>query len=87
VGFAGRDQSTWTPTQLVLDADEILLGKDATDEVALSDLVEGELTDLYNAISGATCTPNDGGLAFKNAIIAALSGWPGSTAAQKVKAE
>jgi len=87
VAFAGRDQGFWTPAQLVLDGDEILLGRSATKEVALASLVEGELTTLKSAISGAAVVVGDGGAAFKANIIAALTGWPGSTAATKVKAQ
>jgi hypothetical protein len=29
VAFAGRDQATWTPTELVLDGDEVLIGRSA----------------------------------------------------------
>lgn len=85
--FAGRDQSTWTPTELVLDGDDILLGRDATKLVALAELVQDELSDIKNAISGAAVTPGDGGAAFKSNIIAALSGFPASVAATKVKAQ
>lgn len=87
VAFAGHDQAAWTPTRLTLDADGIELGDGATNEVALHNLVESELTTLYSAISGAAVTPTDGGAAFKANILAALAGWPGSTAALKVKAE
>lgn len=34
VAFAGRDQSTWTPTKLVLDGNEILVGREATKPAA-----------------------------------------------------
>jgi hypothetical protein len=87
VAFAGHDQAAWTPTRLTLDADTIELGEDATSFVALHDLAEGELTTLKNAIGGAACTPGDGGLAFKTALLAALAAWPGSTASTKVKAK
>jgi hypothetical protein len=87
VAFAGPDQSTWVPTRLTLDADVIELGDGAVNEVALHNLVEAQLTTLKNAISGAACTPGDGGAAFKAAIVAALATWPGSTAAAKVKAK
>lgn len=87
VAFAGHDQASWTPTRLTLDADEVELGDGATNEVALHNLVEDELTALKSAINGAGVTPGDGGAAFKANLMAALSSWPGSTAASKVKAE
>jgi hypothetical protein len=87
VAFAGHDQDVWTPARLTLDADGIELGAGATDEVALHNLVEDEMTALKNAISGAAVVAGDGGAAFKANILAALTTWPGSTAAAKVKAE
>lgn len=87
VAFAGRDQATWTPTELVLDGDEILLGRDATELVALADLVETELAKIKSAINGAAVVAGDGGAAFKANIIAALSEFPASVAAEKVKAQ
>jgi len=87
VAFSGRDQANWTPTESVIDADGIKLGKDAANEVALHNLVEDELTALKSAISGASVAANDGGAKFKSDILAALASWPGSTAADKVKAE
>lgn len=87
VAFAGHDQPAWTPTRLTIDADAIELGDGAINEVALHNLVEDELTDLKTAINGAGVTPGDGGAAFKSNIMSALGSWPGSTAADKVKAE
>ena len=87
VAFAGRDQATWAPTTLTLDADDIELGDNATEEVALHNLVEDELTALKNAINGAAVAAGDGGAAFKSNLMSALGSWPGSTAATKVKAE
>lgn len=88
VAFAGHDQSTWTPTRLTLDADGIELGDGATNEVALHNLVEDELLSLGNTIKNVTPVPNDGGAAIIAAVNALIvGGWPGSTAADKVKAE
>jgi len=87
IAFAGQDQDNWTPTESIIDADEIKLGKDAANEVALHNLVESELASLKSAISGAAVVANDGGAALQTNIIGALSSWPGSTAASKVKAE
>jgi hypothetical protein len=58
----------------------------ALDFVALAAKVTAELDALKNAISGAATTPNDGGAAFKAAIVSALSAWPGDVAAEDVKA-
>jgi hypothetical protein len=69
----------------------VLLGSGAaTSFVALSDLVEAQLTALVSAINGAAVVANDGGAAFKTNLLAALElagfGASGSTAATKVKA-
>jgi hypothetical protein len=75
-------------SEAVLDGPtQIRLGGLLADYVALSTLVTAELTALKSAISGAATVPNDGGAAFKAALVAALSAWPGSVAATKVKAE
>jgi len=55
------------------------------DFVALATKVATALTALKTAINNAACTPNDGGLAFKTAILASLSAWPGGVAATKVQ--
>ena len=72
----------------VMDAPELRLGSDsAANYVALANLVATQLTALKTAISGAACTAGDGGAAFKTNLLSALSSWPGSVAAGKVKAE
>lgn len=71
-----------------LTAPEIRLGSDAATElVALASLVEAQLSALKTAISSAAVVSGDGGAAFKANLIAALSAWPATTAASKVKAE
>lgn len=70
-----------------LEASSILMGKDATQYVALANLVSSALTTLKNAISSATPVPSDGGAALKAAILASLSSWPPNMAATKVKAK
>jgi hypothetical protein len=40
---------------------------------------KADLDALKSAISGAATTPNDGGAAFKAAILSALSSWPTGT--------
>ena len=71
-----------------ITAPEVRLGSDAATElVALASRVEAQLTALKSAISGAATAPSDGGAAFKANLLAALSSWPASTAASKVKAE
>lgn len=57
-----------------------------SDFVALSSSVGSQLSTLKSAISGAAVIAGDGGASFKAAIVAALSVWPGSVAATKVKA-
>lgn len=67
--------------------DELRLGSDgATQYVALASLVAAQLTALKSAISGAAVVAGDGGAAFKTNLIAALSSWPATVAATKVKA-
>jgi len=67
----------------------ITIGEDiqlaGTTALALSTKVATELNALKDAISNAATVPNDGGAAFKAAIVAALSAWPGDLAAEKVK--
>lgn len=89
VGFSGHDQANWTPTLTVIDADEIKLGDGASEYVALSNLVESKLGDLYGKITSAVIVPNDGGAAIQNKVKELGVGWPssGSVAATKVKAE
>lgn len=59
----------------------------ADDFVALSAATAAQFSALKSAISGATTVPNDGGAAFKAAIIAALSGFPGNIAATSLKSD
>lgn len=59
----------------------------AAKALAVAEKVEALLTTLKNAISSAATVPNDGGAAFKAAIVGALGSWPSSTAATKVKSE
>jgi hypothetical protein len=55
--------------------------------VALATLVSAQLTALKTAISSAPTTVGDGGAAFKAGIVSALSAWPATVAATKLKAE
>jgi hypothetical protein len=76
--------------RLLVSSDGLKLGgcvAPTEDYVALAGLVNTALTGIKNAISNAPTTPQDGGAAFKAAIVAALSGWPPAVAATKVKAE
>jgi hypothetical protein len=77
-------------------ATHVTIGAGASEFVALSNHVDTFLGDIAAAIAGAGTTPNDGGAAFKAAILAALAtaGWtgggavpPNSTAATKLKSE
>lgn len=76
--FEDVDGEGFTPTLIKLGG--------GSDFVALAALVSSELSELKSAISGAATVPNDGGSAFKTAVVAALAAWPGSVAATKVKA-
>lgn len=109
IGTAGRDQRPTDVVQpgegglyfageykVFMKADgTVLLGaSDATEMVALANLVASALAALKSAISGAGTTPGDGGAAFKAAIMAALNGitppgpvWPPSVAATLTKAK
>ena len=55
--------------------------------VANATLVTAALEALKTAISSAPTTPNDGGSSFKAALVSALSEWPPTVAATKLKAE
>lgn len=70
-----------------IDAAGIELGASATGYVAMATAVTAQLTALKAAISAAPVTPGDGGAAFKASIVAALSTWPATVAATKVKAQ
>lgn len=59
----------------------------AAKAVAIAEKVEAQLSTLKSAISGAAVVASDGGAAFKANILGALSSWPASTAATKLKAE
>lgn len=66
---------------------ELRLGADnASQFVALAALVEAQLNVLKSAISAAPVVAGDGGAAFKAALVSALSSWPSTTAATKVRA-
>jgi phage gp45-like len=53
--------------------------------VAVPLATKADLQELKSAIAGATTTANDGGAAFKAALVAALDEWP--TGTQVFKAE
>lgn len=61
-------------------------GENPTSFVALAQHVEDALSTLKSAISSAAVTPQDGGATFKANILGALSSWPPSVAADKLKA-
>ena len=72
----------------VLRGADVRLGSSAaSDAVALSSLVSGALNTLKSAISAAPVVAGDGGASFKASLVAALSSWPPSLGASKVKAE
>ena len=66
-------------------ANDVELPAGSTEFLARADRVEAGLQDIVNAITGAGVTPNDGGAAFKAAIIGAWSDPVSSTASDKVK--
>lgn len=66
---------------------EVHLGaKAASESASVASLVEAELDKIRSAIAGAGVTPNDGGAAFKAAILAAW-GTRGAVGSSKVKIE
>lgn len=67
-------------------ASNITIGT-GTDFVAMAAKVTTQLAALKSAISGAGVTAGDGGAAFKTAILAALSTWPGAIASTDLKAD
>ncbi len=74
--------------EIHINPDEINLGsKAAADFVALATKVQTELTNLKTAITGTTVVAQDGGASFKATLLTALSSFPGSVAASKVKAD
>lgn len=83
IGRAGGPAVHITPTVVELGGS---MAVPPTDFVALASLVSSALATLKTAISGAAVTPGDGGSAFKAAILAALTAWPPTLAATKVKA-
>jgi len=70
----------------ILDGVEIKLGASAASLVALAPLVASQLTTLKAAITAAPTVPNDGGAAFKAALVASLAAWPSTVSATKTKA-
>lgn len=97
LGWIGGDPSKpvavpiWesaTTTKLVLAATTVYLGAESGAQfVALANLVASELSALKAAISGAAVAAYDGGATFKANILAALTNWPGSVAADLTKAK
>lgn len=74
--------------RIVVTSADVRLGSDsAADYVALASLVSTELGKLKTAITNAAVTAGDGGAVFKTNLLAALTNWPASVAAGKVKAE
>jgi hypothetical protein len=72
----------------VLDGPTLIrLGGEAADFVALTTKVTAALNALKSAISSAPTVPQDGGAAFKTALVSALASWPPPVGATKVKAE
>jgi hypothetical protein len=67
------------------NAGEIQMPAGASTKLTRDDRLQAELTTLLAAISGAGTTTGDGGAAFKAAILAALTTWPGATASDTVK--
>lgn len=96
VGFEGGRETApyvaaWklgTPTTVSLPVSSTLhLGAvSGADYVALSGLVQSNLNALKAAIAAAVVVTGDGGLSLKTTLLAALSGWPTTTASTKVKA-
>ncbi len=80
----GKDGST-AQIHLKTDGTVHLGGENGAQFAARASDVTTQLNTLKSAISGAAVVANDGGAALKANIIAALSGWPGSVAASKVK--
>lgn len=69
---------------VVLSGDDVLLGDStATSEVAL----KAALDTLKTAITNAVIVAGDGGASFKSTLLTALTGWPASGCATKVKAK
>lgn len=88
--FAGKDGEGWAPVNLTFDATTLIkLGLGASEYVALANLTEQRFTQLKTAISTATPVVEDGGAAFKAALLLTLTNlsWPQSVAATKVQAE
>jgi len=75
-------------TEIVITSSGLKLGSNnAADYVALASKVDQQLASLKSAIAGASTTSNDGGAAFKAAILAALSSWPQPVGSTKVGCE
>lgn len=70
-----------------IDASGLELGATPSGYVAMAALVAAQLNALKSAISAAPVVPTDGGAAFKAGLVSALSAWPASVAATKVKVE
>jgi len=71
----------------VIEAGTIKLGRNAAQFVALANLVQAQFDTLKTALTTAAVFAGDGGATYKANIAAALSAWPASVAATKVKAE
>jgi hypothetical protein len=79
---------------VVVEAERIKLGKDASEAIAIASKVEGQLSRVKDAIQAGVAVPNDGGLNLQTTILQALNGvtppgpaFPESTASEKVTAE
>jgi hypothetical protein len=81
----------WDPSSPVLAltftvTGELNLGGGGGVPIALAPLVAAQLNVLKAAIAAAPTTAGDGGAAFKASLVGALSAWPATIAATKVKA-
>lgn len=89
--FAGKDGTGWAPTNLTFDIlTELKLGKDATNYVALANLVKQRLDSIQSTFDGhihtTTATVGVGGVATITPPTSTI-GVIADVAAQKVKAQ
>jgi len=80
VGFVGKGGAGFAPVG-------VDIGSSPTSYLTLDTPLQSQLSALKTAISGAGTTPGDGGAAFKTALLAALSAWPGTTASTLVRSK
>ena len=89
IPFATGSNSPQTDGIFIASDGTVTVGSGTTGPVAQASKVEAQLQTILDAITNATTVPQDGGAAFKTAILVSLNGagFPGSVASSNLESE